>query len=183
MNHKLGIIVPYRNRYSQLEKFLEKTKYYLENRDYNYTIIIVEQDDASSFNRGMLCNIGFKEAIKQKCDYVIFHDVDMLPKVVDYSYADIPLHLATQNLPFDSYFGGVTLFPVKVFKEINGFSNYYWGWGFEDDDLLYRCKKNNIKIRTIEQTTKDKYSSNLRLNGDNSRITLNNRYKSNIRRV
>ena len=174
MNHKLGIIVPYRNRYSQLEKFLEKTKYYLENRDYNYTIIIVEQDDASSFNRGMLCNIGFKEAIKQKCDYVIFHDVDMLPKVVDYSYADIPLHLATQNLPFDSYFGGVTLFPVKVFKEINGFSNYYWGWGVEDADLIYRCKKNNIKIRTIEQTTKDKYSSNLRLNGDNSRITLNN---------
>jgi hypothetical protein len=30
---------------------------------------------------------------------------------------------------FDTYFGGVTLFPVKAFEEIDGYSNKYWGWG------------------------------------------------------
>ena len=174
MSHKLGIIVPYRNRYSQLEKFLEHTKFYLDNRGYHYVIIVVEQDNASSFNRGMLCNIGFKEAVEQGCDYVVFHDVDLLPKKVDYGYADIPLHLATHNLPFDTYFGGVTLFPVDVFKKINGFSNYYWGWGFEDDDLLYRCRKRRVKLNIISQKVKDSFRSSLRFNGINSKVTLNN---------
>jgi hypothetical protein len=38
----------------------------------------------------------------------------------------------------------MTLFPTNVFEKINGFSNLYWGWGFEDDDLRYRCIKNNV---------------------------------------
>ena len=143
---KLAIIVPYRNRYDQLLSFQEKIVKYLDNRDFNYCIIIVEQDNASAFNRGMLLNIGFKEAVKQRCDYVVFHDVDMTPIEVDYSNSDYPVHLATQDLPFEEYFGGITLFPVKDFEKINGFSNTYWGWGFEDDDLRYRCIKNNIII-------------------------------------
>jgi hypothetical protein len=29
---------------------------------------------------------------------------------------------------------------------INGFSNEYWGWGFEDDDLLIRCLDSNLEL-------------------------------------
>jgi len=146
--HKLGVIVPYRNRYEHLQEFKSKVSTYLDNNGYeNHTIIIVEQDDAKLFNRGMLCNIGFLEAKKQKCDYVVFHDVDMLPINVDYSYSEYPVHLATYNLPFESYFGGITLFPSKIFEKINGFSNLYWGWGFEDDDLRYRCVKNKVPFK------------------------------------
>lgn len=147
--HKLGIIVPYRNRINHLEEFKKSTTNYLNNKGYtNYVIIIVEQDNAKLFNRGMLLNIGFKEAKKLRCDYVVFHDVDMLPIDVDYSYSDTPIHLATDNIPFKSYFGGITLFPSELFEKINGFSNLYWGWGFEDDDLRYRCVKNNIPFET-----------------------------------
>ena len=67
----------------------------------------------------------------------------MLPIDVDYSYSDVPIHLAqgftnSDREIFDTYFGGVTMFPIDLFKKVNGYSNEYWGWGFEDDDLLMR---------------------------------------------
>jgi len=151
MKNKLGVIVPYRNRYKHLQKFLPHMQDYLNKTGIEYTIIVVEQDNASAFNRGTLCNIGFLEAKKQKCNYVVFHDVDMLPIEVDYSYSENPVHLATHNIPFPSYFGGITLFPVETFEKINGFSNLYWGWGFEDDDLRYRCVKNNVRFASYDK--------------------------------
>jgi hypothetical protein len=147
--HKLGIIVPYRNRYEHLLKFNESIVKYLESKNIDFKIIIVEQDNAKLFNRGMLCNIGFIEAQKENCDYIVIHDVDMIPVEVDYSYSNVPVHLATDNIPFESYFGGMTLFPSNIFEKINGFSNLYWGWGFEDDDLRYRCIKNDIPFKNI----------------------------------
>lgn len=151
MGNKLGIIVPYRDRYKHLQKFLPYIQDYLNKTEIDYTVIVVEQDNASAFNRGTLCNIGFLEAKKQKCNYVVFHDIDMLPIEVDYSYSEHPIHLATHNIPFPSYFGGITLFPVETFEKINGFSNLYWGWGFEDDDLRYRCVKNNIEFSSYDK--------------------------------
>ena len=143
---RLGIIVPYRRRHKHLKLFLQRIVDYCTLEGLAFKIIVVEQDLASAFNRGMLCNIGFKEAVSRKCNYVVFHDVDMIPLQVDYSYADHPVHLASDNIPFDSYFGGMTLFPVEDFKKINGFSNFYWGWGFEDDDLRYRCIKHGLQF-------------------------------------
>lgn len=147
--HKLGVIIPYRNRYEHLEEFKATIVTYLESNNIDFEIIVVEQDNAKLFNRGMLLNIGFKEAKDMGCDYVVFHDVDMLPVDVDYSYSDTPIHLATDNIPFESYFGGIALFPTDTFEKINGFSNLYWGWGFEDDDLRYRCIKNDVPFKNI----------------------------------
>ena len=156
--HKLGVIVPYRNRYEHLQEFKKSIVEYLESKNIDFKIIIVEQDNAKLFNRGMLCNIGFIEAQKENCDYIVIHDVDMIPVDVDYSYSNVPVHLATDNIPFESYFGGMTLFPSNIFEKINGFSNLYWGWGFEDDDLRYRCVKKDVPFKkTISDTfTKQK---------------------------
>ena len=90
---KLGIIVPYRKRPGHLRKFQQSIESYLKNQDYE--LIVVEQNDDLPFNRGKLLNIGFQQAIRKGCDYVVFHDVDMLPVDVDYSYSDVPTHLAT----------------------------------------------------------------------------------------
>lgn len=152
---KLGIIVPYRNRESHLKKFQEGITSYFKDKKIVYEIIVVEQSDDKPFNRGKLLNIGFIKARELACDYVVFHDVDMIPLDVDYSYSEIPLHLATnfeleydksKNLSFDDYFGGVTMFSVDLFERINGYSNLYWGWGFEDDDLLFRASNKKIAL-------------------------------------
>ena len=94
--HKLGVIVPYRNRPNQLKHFLNHIKLYLDKKDIDYEIIIVEQTEKNNFNRGKLLNIGFLKAEELKCDYIVFHDIDMLPIDADYSYTSKPTHLITE---------------------------------------------------------------------------------------
>lgn len=43
-----------------------------------------------------------------------------------------------------AHFGGVTAFSSNDFQRINGFSNVYWGWGGEDDDLYQRIIFHNL---------------------------------------
>lgn len=176
---RVGIIVPYRNRPQHLDVFKERITQYLESKGIDYEIIIVEQDYAKQFNRGMLLNIGFQYAKKAVCNYVVFHDIDMLPEDVDYSYSEIPLHLATHFTGegkeiFEQYFGGVTLFPTKVFEQINGFSNKYWGWGYEDTDLLLRCEEHNVPLDTLKVKNKRKEGRALYFNGVNSYVKCKN---------
>ena len=184
-NKKLGLIVPYRNRDEQLDEFKKVIVKHLNKHKISYEIIIVHQDDAKLFNRGALLNIGFKIAEDLKCDYVIFHDVDMLPMIVDYTYSEIPLHLANEfkkgedREVFDEYFGGVTLFPMKYFRKIDGYSNKYWGWGFEDTDLLYRCVKKNIPLHNIPIKNQKTNGTSLKFNGVNAYVVGNNTFNIN----
>lgn len=182
MNNKLGIVVPYRNRYEQLLIFKKSIISYLKNKNIDFELIIVEQDDAKEFNRGKLLNIGFIYAKKLKCNYLVFHDVDMLPVDVDYSYSDIPLQLANNfisedgfsRLLFDEYFGGVTMFSLKSFETINGYSNEYWGWGYEDNDLLFRCKQYNLPLELKEFPAMGGNTAALKLNGENAFVEFKN---------
>ena len=186
--HKLGIIVPYRNRERQLIILKKSISAYLSDKDIDYELIVVEQDDAKTFNRGKLLNIGFLQAKKLKCDYVVFHDVDMLPIDVDYSYSNYPVQLSTNfisddesfnRIIFDEYFGGVTLFPVDIFESINGYSNDYWGWGYEDNDLLFRCRQYNVDLyeKRINQTINN--SAALKFNGTNAYVKTKNVFEEN----
>jgi hypothetical protein len=179
---KLGVIIPYRDRYQHLVNFKNTIIKYLKSKSIDFELIVVEQDDGTTFNRGKLLNIGFLEAEKLKCDYVVFHDVDMIPLDVDYSYSNIPLHLATnfittsktKRVVFDEYFGGVTLFPMQLFRRINGYSNEYWGWGFEDNDLLYRCKTFGIPLDKMEIPNVGGNTAALKFNGVNAYVKSKN---------
>lgn len=151
-DHKLAIVVPYRNRREHLEMFLPHIKKYLGGQNVLHKIYIIEQEEGKAFNRAKLLNIGFLEA-DNDCDYFVFHDVDMIPQNVDYGYQELPTHLAAAasqfnyGLPYDGYFGGVTMFSRKSFLKVNGYSNEYWGWGAEDDDILYRCHLADLKVQ------------------------------------
>ena len=186
---KLGVVIPYRNRRSHLKEFSRRFVKYMEKFDINYELIVINQDDAKLFNRGTLLNIGFKYAEELNCDYVVFHDIDMIPIHVDYSYSDVPLHLSThflnneeydKKLVFEEYFGGVTMFPMEYFRKIDGYSNKYWGWGYEDTDLLYRCEKKGIPLNDLDiQNVGTSPSKVLKLNGINAYVKARNEFKLN----
>ena len=185
---KIGIIVPYRNRRNHLNHFTTSIKNHFKKSKLDYELIIVEQSDENPFNSGALLNIGVAKAKELKCTYVALHDVDMLPtKDVDYSAVDRPTHLATsftsehykeqKRIIFDEYFGGVTLFPIEDYYHVNGYSNKYWGWGYEDDDLLWRCKENFFDFNKKELPTKSYSSAALEFNGHTSQVTIPKPYK------
>lgn len=45
---------------------------------------------------------------------------------------------------------------VEIFQEINGFSNLFYGWGGEDDDLYSRVRAHGYKI--LRSTKVSRYS-------------------------
>lgn len=176
MSEKLAIIVPYRDREDHLKKFIPA----MESCDFldgiDYEILIVEQEEGKPFNRGKLLNVGAIQC--HTASYYCFHDVDMLPLISDYSYVSNPTHLAGEaeqfgfKLPYQGYFGGVTLFDKHSFIKVNGYSNDYWGWGAEDDDVMFRCvarevktSRKNGRYRSLSHErniTQDLYNENLR---------------------
>lgn len=185
---KLAVIVPYRDRSEHLRQFLPHMERELGIEKIPFGIFIIEQSDDKPFNRAKLLNVGFNET--RDFDYFAFHDVDMLPVDSDYSYPEGPTHLSSEveqfnwGLPYDGYFGGVTLFDRESFLKINGYSNEYWGWGAEDDDVLHRCMLRDIetyrkqcRYRSLNHERniqRDQYFENLaRLqnfqNGDNQK--------------
>jgi|TARA_B100000131_G_scaffold30798_1_gene28834 xylosylprotein 4-beta-galactosyltransferase len=150
--HYLGVCIPYRDtgdgvRKEHLDTLVPYLTKYLDERNIKHKIFIGHQVDDNLFNRSGTKNAAFLAAKEEGCDYVAFHDVDMLPEGdVDYSYPkDNPVHIATYlsqwdyNLRDVEYFGGVVLFTIEQFEAVNGYHTNYWGWGMEDDDLFWRC--------------------------------------------
>ena len=143
---RLAIVVPYRDRAEHLARFLPHMVTYFErdklDRAIDYSIHVVEQLGGLPFNRGALLNAGFRIA-RDDADYFCFHDVDYLPIWADYSYVSRPTRLDWHGLDpqtdYRAFFGAVVAFNRPDFERINGYSNAYWGWGYEDVDLLKRC--------------------------------------------
>lgn len=128
------IITTYRDRAEHLAQFVPHYRDVLP-------IYVIEQADDKPFNRAKLLNIGFLEA-GYKYDYAVYHDVDMLAENFSgYKYWELPTHLASAcsqfayTVPFEEYFGGVTSIPTHIMRAANGFSNKYYGWGAEDNDM------------------------------------------------
>ncbi|CAF0863315.1 unnamed protein product [Brachionus calyciflorus] len=94
---------------------------------------------------------------------LILHDVDLIPEsdyniygcgdsFVGYYNDEMPRHLSlsirsenekkgntnySRNL-YELLVGGVLSIRPDKYEKINGFSNEYWNWGAEDDDLAFR---------------------------------------------
>ena len=144
---KLGVCVPYRNREAHLKEFIPKVGAYLKSKGIDYCMYFAHQVDDKLFNRGATKNVAAKHAFEDGCDYIVWHDIDMIPEEgTDYSFPEkTPIHIATNisqmnyELKYQEYFGGAVLFSKEQVEKTNGYSNDYWDWGMEDDDLFWRC--------------------------------------------
>jgi hypothetical protein len=152
----VALIVPFRCRGEHLLLFLQHMHPFLRRQQLDYTIFIVEQDGDGPFNRAMLMNVGFKEALKSRnFDCFIFHDIDLLPEDDRNLYTcppGQPRHMSVAvdifkyRLPYPAIFGGVSAINREHFQLLNGFSNSFWGWGGEDDDMSNRIRYHNLYI-------------------------------------
>ena len=162
---KLGVCVPYRNREAHLKEFIPKIGKYLEGQGIDYQIYFGHQVDGKLFNRGATKNIAAEWAFKEGCDYIVWHDIDMIPEEgggADYTFPkNNPRHIATNisqmnyQLKYEEYFGGAILFSKEQVERTNGYSNDYWDWGMEDDDLFWRCVIEGYANTTFLEYTND----------------------------
>jgi len=186
MAHKLGVCVPYRNREEHMNQFVPHLSNFLDKKGIDHTIYIAHQRDEFLFNRGLMKNIAAKHAFDDGCDYIVWHDIDMVPEddSCDYSYPEgNPQHIAVRisqsdyQLKYQEYFGGAILFTKEQVEATNGYSNDYWDWGMEDDDLFWRCVKEGL----VDKQTIDfaKVKNVAVFNGVDSYIKIPN--KENLR--
>lgn len=134
----MTIIVPYRNRESQLTAFIKHMAAYLPGA----AILIVEQADNKPFNRGKLINCA---VIESQPDYFAAHDVDMLDLSVDYSERIGVTQLASSEIQTHGYLGGVTMFDIDTFKRLGGYHNDYFSRS-EDCELYFNCLRLRIPV-------------------------------------
>ena len=153
--HRLTILIPFREKISDkksqgsgreknLREWLEYMSSFLKMPA---DVIIVEQSQEGTFNKGFLFNVGFKES--QNSDYFVLHDVDQIPENQsnDYAFKKRPTHLLTSTSQWNykkgpsGNVGGALMITRQKYQEINGYSNNFGGWGREDDNMALRLQK------------------------------------------
>ena len=135
---KLGVCIPYRDngdgvRKNHLNKLVPHLEKFLGERNIDFKCYIGHQVDDNKFNRAGTKNVAYLMAKEDGCDYMAFHDVDMLPHDdVDYSHpGNTPKHIATYLSRWDytlrdiEYFGGVVVFTPEQFESVNGYHTNY----------------------------------------------------------
>ncbi|KAI1718376.1 beta-1,4-N-acetylgalactosaminyltransferase bre-4 [Ditylenchus destructor] len=152
--HKVAIIIPYRDRKSHLTRLLDFLIPVLKKQLLDFRFIVTEQKGEELFNKGRIMNAAFMLAKKLGVDCVIFHDVDMFPQDdrTPYDCPPTPRHLGAfvSNLGYQLWYkeivGGALAISVEDYLSVNGFSNNYWAWGGEDDDMGKRILSLNYTI-------------------------------------
>jgi len=169
-------------RTKQLKVFVQQMKAIFEPLT-NLKIYIIEQESdredyeelpkflkqpgtrMAKFNLGRLKNIGFHIASQEQSSlaYYVLSDVDMLPSeglIPSYlQYPKTPIHLGHVGTRYGQdgreFLGGVISFRQDDFETVNGYPNNFWGWGGEDDCLIYRLKETNLKVSKPEEPVID----------------------------
>jgi len=166
----VAVIVPFRDREGHLVLFKKFWRDFAltgvtPRTVKNWEIYIAEQFDPTTFNRGWNFNVGLAVATAQTkasgditddmrlkhMDCAVIQDIDYLPeKGVDYSQCSMPTQLSAEidrynwKTPYLESAGGIVSMNFEHWRKINGFSNEYFGWGGEDDELHHRLRLNHL---------------------------------------
>ena len=147
---KLNVIVPLRDRDDILELFLYQMTKIFEAQGVEPTYFLAYQNNNNPFNKGILNNTCFQFAKKLNLsERFLFNDVSVFPRndtVIDYKQEikDGELyHFMGNDFCINRFF----MINKNTYEFINGYSNLYNGWGYEDTDLQYRCDVAGVKIK------------------------------------
>jgi hypothetical protein len=162
---RLNVLVPMRGREEHLQKFIPAFLSSMEHNGIEARIFVVEQKDAGHWNKGRLFNIGFQQATAHKLAFGeaswLFSDVDVfetVPGRLAYkdciSASDGSIHhlygIGGGNSGNKTYgegvLGGMFCLPSRLYTNVNGFSNRFWGWGFEDSDFEHRMRAAGVAV-------------------------------------
>ncbi|XP_023236156.1 beta-1,4-galactosyltransferase 7-like [Centruroides sculpturatus] len=120
--HQLAVIVPFRNRFEELLQFSPYIHRFLNNQQIRHKIYVINQVDNLRFNRASLINVGHLLS-RSECDYLVMHDVDLLPlnPNLSYSYPESgPYHIAAPELHpryhYSTFVGGILLLTREHFE-------------------------------------------------------------------
>ena len=157
---KLMVIIPFRGEAtsSSFEHLCAHLPAHLDAHGVDFAMLLVNQIDSFPFNRGMLTNVAFAALKRQQVHggkkyrrdwftYMAVHDIDRFPATENRSCAAVTSGYYTEPgvtprvLHPTSYTGGVLLLRSRVFQSVNGFSNSFWGWGHEDNELYLRLRR------------------------------------------
>jgi hypothetical protein len=151
----IAIIIPFRNREKHLSEFMDHFKKLALKDIHHYDVFVIEQTDIEKFNRGLLLNIGYLVAKKNKrYDRIIFHDVDSYPDQHLFNQYSTNLkyniHFASPHLgykyKYENFVGGVIGMKMNDFESVNGFSTIFFGWGGEDDSFYTRMAIKKVPL-------------------------------------
>lgn len=162
-SHHLAVVVPFRKAFDELQSFLPHMESFLKNKSIEHTIYIINQADNLRFNRASLINAAWHEIRKErKADYLVMHDVDLLPLNADLPYGhpttdNVAVHIASPKYHpryhYKKFIGGILLMTMRAYQTVDGMSNRFWGWGQEDDELFLRLREKNIQILRPDNLT------------------------------
>lgn len=158
--NKLGIIIPHRHREYHLKQLLSVLHPTLQRQKLQYQIFVIHQKGEDTFNKARLLNAGVREALKidPTINCFIMHDVDLViedERNLYYCNDKIARHISAgidkynYELPYDGLFGGIVALTREQFERINGYSNEYWGWGCEDDDMFIRVVHSCVGLEHV----------------------------------
>ena len=133
--------------------------FFRRNTEIEPLFVLAEQDDDLPFNKGAILNHAYA-ACAGMIDYVCFNDVDYMPMWADYSEPSLPSRIVwygldkrpvghgTDRAVIAQRYGlaAVAVMRKWHFEACNGYSNTYWGWGYEDTDLAKRLESVGIPL-------------------------------------
>lgn len=195
VKNKLAVIVPFRDRFDELLRFVPHMDNFLKRQNIDFSINIINQASGLRFNRASLVNAGFTLVTQddESVDYIVIHDVDLLPLTHELSYRypglGTPMHLSSPQLHpkynYSTYAGGILLITTNDFIFINGMSNRYWGWGLEDDEFRLRMSLAGFILKVPENISTGRDGTFLHIHGQNRKRDTSNLHdqKASTRRL
>uniref|UniRef100_A0A915M8I5 Uncharacterized protein n=1 Tax=Meloidogyne javanica TaxID=6303 RepID=A0A915M8I5_MELJA len=134
---KVAIVVPYRNREPHLRTFLHNIHRFLQKQQLDYAIFVALR--------------------VYPFDCIVFNDIDTYPENDNLLYRcstdpkytrhfSVYMERTGYKELYPEFVGGVLALTVEQLRKVNGYSNDFWGWGQEDDDLNKRVKLANMSF-------------------------------------